>query len=127
MSDQTRIIEEFATREYDAGFVTDVEQDTLPPGLDENVIRQISEIKGEPGWMLEWRLKAYRHWLGMAEPRWPKVEYPAIDYQAISYYSAPKAKKLLNSLDEVDPEILRTYEKLGIPIEEQKIFAFGAE
>ncbi len=123
MSDQTRIIEDFANREYDAGFVTDVEQDTLPPGLDENVIRQISEIKGEPGWMLEWRLKAYHHWLGMAEPRWPKVEYPAIDYQAISYYSAPKAKKLLESLDEVDPEILRTYEKLGIPIEEQKIFA----
>ncbi len=122
MNDQTRIIEEFANREYAAGFVTDVEQDTLPPGLDEKVIRRISEIKGEPGWMVEWRLKAYRHWLGMKEPRWSKVEYPAIDYQAISYYSAPK-KNLLASLDEVDPEILRTYEKLGIPIEEQKIFA----
>jgi Fe-S cluster assembly protein SufB len=122
MSDQTRLIEEFANREYDAGFVTEVEQDTLPPGLDEDVIRAISERKSEPEWMLEWRLKAYRHWLTMVEPHWPKVEYPAIDYQAISYYSAPKRQQL-ESLDEVDPEILRTYEKLGIPLEEQKILA----
>jgi Fe-S cluster assembly protein SufB len=122
MSSQTKIIEEFANREYAAGFVTEVEQDTLPPGLDEDVIRAISERKGEPGWMLAWRLKAYRQWLTMSEPRWPNVHYPPIDYQAISYFSAPK-NKTVESLDEVDPEILRTYEKLGIPLEEQKILA----
>jgi len=123
MSEQTRIIEDFANREYDAGFVTDVEQDTLPPGLDEDVIRLISERKNEPEWMLDWRLKAYRQWLGMREPHWPNVQYPEIDYQAISYYSAPKKTPQLDSLDEVDPEILSTYEKLGIPLEEQKILA----
>ena len=122
MTSQTRIIEEFANREYAAGFVTDVEQETLPPGLDEDVIRQISARKGEPEWMLSWRLKAYRHWLTMTEPRWPNVRYPEIDYQAISYYSAPK-RKALASLDEVDPEILRTYERLGIPLSEQKALA----
>ncbi|MBT8246555.1 MAG: Fe-S cluster assembly protein SufB, partial [Acidimicrobiia bacterium] len=122
MSEQTKSIEEFANREYQAGFVTEVDQDTLPPGLDEDVIRIISQKKDEPDWMLEWRLKAYRHWLGMTEPRWPNVSYPEIDYQAISYFSAPKREKL-ESLDEVDPEILRTYEKLGIPLEEQKILA----
>ncbi len=122
MTTQTRIIEEFANREYAAGFVTDVEQDTLPPGLDEGVIREISARKGEPEWMLEWRLKAYRHWLTMTEPRWPNVSYPKIDYQAISYYSAPR-KKALASLDEVDPEILRTYEKLGIPLAERQALA----
>jgi Fe-S cluster assembly protein SufB len=122
MATQNKIIEEFANREYEHGFVTDVEQDSLPPGLDEDVIRAISKRKSEPEWMLEWRLKAYRHWLTMAEPRWPNVSYPAIDYQAISYYSAPK-KKELASLDEVDPEILATYEKLGIPLEEQKLLA----
>jgi Fe-S cluster assembly protein SufB len=122
MTTQTRIIEEFANREYAAGFVTEVEQDTLPPGLDEDVIRQISTRKGEPEWMLEWRLKAYRHWLTMTEPRWPNVSYPKIDYQAISYYSAPR-KNALASLDEVDPEILRTYEKLGIPLAERQALA----
>ena len=122
MSDQTRLLEEFANREYEFGFVTDVEQDTLPPGLDEDVIRTISARKGEPGWMLEWRLRAYRHWLTMTEPHWPNVSYEPVDYQAISYFSAPK-KKQLDSLDEVDPEILRTYEKLGIPLQEQKILA----
>ena len=122
MATQTTIIEEFANREYAAGFVTDVEQETLPPGLDEDVIRQISARKGEPEWMLSWRLKAYRHWLTMTEPRWPNVRYPEIDYQAISYYSAPK-RKALASLDEVDPEILRTYERLGIPLSEQKALA----
>ncbi len=122
MTTQTRIIEEFANREYAAGFVTDVEQDTLPPGLDEGVIREISARKGEPEWMLEWRLKAYRHWLTMTEPRWPNVSYPKIDYQAISYYAAPR-KKALASLDEVDPEILRTYEKLGIPLVERQALA----
>jgi Fe-S cluster assembly protein SufB len=122
MSDQTRLLEEFANREYEFGFVTDVEQDTLPPGLDEEVIRTISGKKGEPEWMLEWRLKAYRHWLTMTEPHWPNVRYDPLDYQAISYFSAPK-KAQLDSLDEVDPEILRTYERLGIPLEEQKILA----
>jgi Fe-S cluster assembly protein SufB len=122
MTTQTRIIEEFANREYAAGFVTEVEQDTLPPGLDEGVIREISARKGEPEWMLEWRLKAYRHWLTMTEPRWPNVSYPKINYQAISYYSAPR-KKALGSLDEVDPEILRTYEKLGIPLAERQALA----
>ena len=122
MTTQDKIIEDFANREYEHGFVTDVEQDTLPPGLDEDVIRHISAKKNEPEWLLEWRLKAYRHWLTMTEPRWPNVGYPEIDYQAISYFSAPK-KNELQSLDEVDPEILSTYEKLGIPLEEQKILA----
>jgi Fe-S cluster assembly protein SufB len=122
MATQTTIIEEFANREYAAGFVTEVEQDSLPPGLDEGVIRAISERKGEPEWMLESRLKAYRHWLTMTEPRWPNVRYPEIDYQAISYYAAPR-RKALASLDEVDPEILRTYERLGIPLTEQKALA----
>ncbi len=122
MSDQTKMIEEFANREYEFGFVTDIEQDTLPPGLDEGVVRTISAKKGEPEWMLEWRLKAYRHWLTMSEPRWPNVTYDPIDYQGISYFAAPRQEQL-ESLDEVDPEILRTYEKLGIPLEEQKILA----
>jgi Fe-S cluster assembly protein SufB len=122
MTSDTRMLEDLAKREYEFGFVTDVEQDTLPPGLDEDVVRAISERKGEPEWMLEWRLQAYRHWLTMTEPRWPNVHYDPIDYQAISYYSAP-SKKQVESLDAVDPEILRTYEKLGIPLEEQKILA----
>jgi Fe-S cluster assembly protein SufB len=122
MSEQSKIIEEFANREYEFGFVTEVEQDTLPPGLNEDVIRMISAKKEEPEWMTEWRLKAYHHWLGMTEPHWPKVHYDPIDYQAISYYSAPNKEKL-ESLDEVDPEILRTYEKLGIPLDEQKVLA----
>ncbi|MCU0305265.1 MAG: Fe-S cluster assembly protein SufB [Thermoanaerobaculales bacterium] len=121
MSEQTRIIEDFATREYEHGFVTEVEQETFPPGLDEDVVRAISAKKDEPGWMTDWRLKAYRHWLTMTEPRWPNVSYPAIDYQAISYFAAPKKK--LESLDEVDPEILATYTKLGIPLDEQKALA----
>jgi len=121
MATQEKIIEEFANREYEHGFVTEVEQDTLPPGLNEEVIRLISEKKGEPEWLLEWRLKAYRHWTTMSEPRWPNVHYPEIDYQAISYFSAPKKK--LESLDEVAPEILATYDKLGIPLEEQKVLA----
>ena len=122
MADQTRIIEEFANREYEHGFVTEVEQDTLPPGLDEDVVRAISAKKSEPEWMTEWRLKAYRHWLTMTEPRWPNVHYPPVDYQAISYFSAPR-KQQLDSLDEVDPAILATYAKLGIPLEEQKVLA----
>ncbi len=122
MSNQTRIIEDFANREYKHGFVTEIEQDTLPPGLDEDVVRTISAKKSEPEWMTEWRLKAYRHWLTMAEPTWPNVHYPPVDYQAISYFSAPQ-KKQLDNLDQVDPEILATYDKLGIPLQEQKVLA----
>ena len=122
MSTDTKMLENLANREYEFGFVTDVEQDMLPPGLDESIICAISERKGEPEWMLEWRLQAFRHWLTMDEPRWPNVHYDPIDYQAISYYAAP-SKKQVESLDAVDPEILRTYEKLGIPLEEQKILA----
>jgi Fe-S cluster assembly protein SufB len=106
--------------EYKAGFVTDIEQETLPPGLSEDVVRLISAKKGEPEWMTEWRLKAYRHWLTMEEPRWPNVHYPPIDYQAISYFSAPKQRKdAPKSLDEVDPKLLETYEKLGVPLHER--------
>src|SRR5262249_20748185 len=116
-------IESLITREYEAGFVTDVEADTLPPGLSEDVVRKISAKKNEPDWMVEWRLKAYRRWLTMREPHWPNVKYPTIDYQKISYYSAPKSAKPLQSLDEVDPELLRTYERLGIPLQEQKLLS----
>jgi len=123
MTTATRAIEELANREYRYGFVTDVEAETVPKGLNEEVVRLISEKKREPAWLLEWRLKAYRTWLTMTEPTWQNVRYPAIDYQDIIYYSAPKKKPTLNSLDEVDPEILATFEKLGIPLEEQKLFA----
>ena len=123
MTTATRTIEELANREYQYGFVTDVEAETVPKGLNEEVVRLISEKKREPAWLLEWRLKAYRTWLTMTEPTWQNVRYPAIDYQNIIYYSAPKKKPTLNSLDEVDPEIRATFEKLGIPLEEQKLFA----
>ena len=113
-------LREFADREYEFGFVTDVESDALPPGLDESTIHQISKRKGEPDWLLEYRLKAFRHWLTMEEPSWPKVKRNTIDYQKIIYYSAPKPKKTLDSLDEVDPELLETFEKLGISLDEQK-------
>jgi Fe-S cluster assembly protein SufB len=116
----TQTIEQLATRDYKFGFVTEIEQDTFPPGLDEGVVRRLSAIKGEPEWMTEWRLKAYRHWQGMHEPTWANVKYDPIDYQAASYYSAPKSmKNAPKSLDEVDPELLRTYEKLGIPLHER--------
>ncbi len=105
---------------YKYGWVTDIEADTVPPGLNEDIIRAISEKKREPEFMLKWRLKAYRHWLKMTEPTWANVNYSPIDYQAITYYSAPKPKKQLGSLDEVDPEVLKTFEKLGIPLSEQK-------
>jgi Fe-S cluster assembly protein SufB len=123
MTTATRTIEELANREYKYGFVTDVEQEIAPKGLNEDVIRLISSKKGEPAWLLEWRLKAYRAWLQMTEPTWHNVHYPPIDYQAISYYAAPKQKPKLNSLDEVDPEIRSTFEKLGIPLEEQKLLS----
>jgi Fe-S cluster assembly protein SufB len=120
----TETIERLTRREYQAGFETLVEQDTLPPGLGEDVVRAISAKKSEPEWLLEWRLNAYRHWLEMTEPTWANIQYEPIDYQSISYYSAPKRKgDGPKSLDEVDPEILRTYEKLGIPLEEQKMLA----
>ncbi|HEU4692265.1 MAG TPA: Fe-S cluster assembly protein SufB [Vicinamibacterales bacterium] len=123
MTTATRTIEELANREYQYGFVTDVEAETVPKGLNEEVVRLISEKKREPAWLLEWRLKAYRTWLTMTEPTWQNVHYPAIDYQDIIYYSAPKKRPTLNSLDEVDPEIRATFEKLGIPLEEQKLLA----
>ncbi len=113
-------IQEIASREYKYGFVTDIEADQAPPGLTEDIIRFISAKKEEPEWLLEWRLRSFRHWLTMKEPEWANVHYPPIDYQAIRYYSAPKQKKVLNSLDEVDPELRKTFEKLGISFEEQK-------
>lgn len=122
MSDKktNEAIESIVNRQYEPGFVTLVESETLPPGLNEEVIRTISAKKNEPEFMLQFRLKAYRHWLTMQEPNWAHVKFDPIDYQAISYYSAPKQKKRLQSLDEVDPEILETYNKLGIPLHEQK-------
>ncbi len=113
-------IEQIANQEYKYGFVTDIESDVAPPGLNEDIIRLISAKKGEPEWLLEWRLKSLRHWLTMQEPTWANVKFNKIDYQAIRYYSAPKQKKTLNSLDEVDPELRRTFEKLGISLGEQK-------
>ena len=113
-------IESLFNKEYAYGFVTDVESDTIPRGLTEETIRAISAKKSEPEWLLDWRLKAYRRWLTMTEPHWPNVTYPPIDYQAQTYYSAPKSVKPLQSLDEVDPELLKTYEKLGISLTEQK-------
>jgi Fe-S cluster assembly protein SufB len=120
MSTPQSELDAIARAEYKAGFVTDIEQDTLPPGLDEETIRALSARKGEPEWLTEWRLKAYRHWLTMEEPRWAHVHYPAIDYQAISYYAAPRPpKNAPKSLDEVDPRLLETYEKLGVPLHER--------
>nr|HPK65792.1 Fe-S cluster assembly protein SufB [Thermoanaerobaculia bacterium] len=117
-------IEQLATQEYKYGFVTDIEQVKLPAGLSEEIVQRISALKGEPDWMLEWRLKAYRHWLTMREPTWHNVTYPPIDYQAVHYYAAPKSlKDGPKSLDEVDPELLRTYEKLGIPLHERERLA----
>ncbi|MBX3145142.1 MAG: Fe-S cluster assembly protein SufB [Gemmatimonadales bacterium] len=116
-------VETLVNREYKWGFVTDIEADSLPPGLSEDVVRFISEKKGEPAFLLEWRLKAYRSWLKMTEPHWPNVKYAPIDYQSIVYYSAPKTQKPLGSLDEVDPKLLETYTKLGIPLTEQKILS----
>ena len=115
-------LDELLAREYKHGFVTSVETDTLPRGLNEDVIRMISAKKHEPGFMLEWRLKAFQHWLTMIEPAWATVRHPPIDYQSISYYSAPK-KDRPQSLDEVDPELLKMYEKLGVPLEERKMLA----
>jgi Fe-S cluster assembly protein SufB len=127
MSSTNDAIRELAQQEYKWGFVTDIGEDRAPKGLSEEIVRFISAKKNEPEFMLEWRLKAFRHWMTLeknqAEPKWANIHYPAIDYQAISYYSAPKQKPNLKSLDELDPEILRTYEKLGIPLAEQKMLA----
>ena len=124
MSTETPQIEDLANQEYKYGFYTDVEADSAPPGLSEDIVRLISAKKKEPEFMLEWRLKAYRHWLTMKEPQWPNVEYPPIDYQDIIYYSAPKRKEDgPQSLDDVDPELLETYKKLGIPLAEQELLA----
>jgi Fe-S cluster assembly protein SufB len=115
-------VELLATKEYKYGFVTDIEQETVPPGLNEDVIRLISTKKGEPEWMLEWRLKAYRHWLTMQEPRWANVKFDPIDYQAIRYYAAPK-KASATRPEDIDPELLKTYDKLGIPLRERELLA----
>src|SRR5579883_3417708 len=124
MSTEVSTIEQLTNKEYKFGFVTDIETDTVPPGLNEDIIRLISAKKHEPEWMLDWRLKAFRHWLTIKEPTWANVHYPPIDYQAITYYSAPKSRKNApKSLDEVDPELLKTYEKLGIPLKEQEMLA----
>ena len=124
MKTQNETIEKFTSQDYQYGFVTDIEQETIPPGIDENVVRFISNKKNEPDWLLNWRLKAFEHWKNMEEPQWAKVDYPKIDYQSISYYSAPKDKSDgPKSLDEVDPELIKTYNKLGIPLEEQKMLS----
>jgi Fe-S cluster assembly protein SufB len=120
MTTATSTIQELANREYKYGFVTDIETDAVPRGLNEDIIRLISAKKQEPAFMLDWRLKAFRHWLTMTEPTWPNVHYPRIDYQDIVYYSAPKPKKKLSSMDEVDPELRATFEKLGISLAEQQ-------
>jgi Fe-S cluster assembly protein SufB len=123
MSTSTDVIQDLASREYKYGFVTEVEQESLPRGLNEDIIRLISEKKREPAWLLDWRLKAYRVWLAMKEPTWANIKYGPIDYQNIIYYAAPKRRPSLESLDEVDPEIRRTFDKLGIPLEEQKLLS----
>ena len=120
MTTATNTIEELANKEYKWGFVTEIESDSIPRGLNEDIIRIISTKKNEPPFMLEWRLKAYRHWLTMKEPTWQNVHFPPIDYQNIIYYAAPKQKKALTGLEEVDPQLLETYEKLGISLKEQE-------
>jgi Fe-S cluster assembly protein SufB len=120
MSTETSNIEELANQEYKYGFVTDIDADAAPRGLNEDIIRLISSKKREPEWMLQWRLKAYRHWLTMKEPVWPNVTYPAINYQDIIYYSAPRPKVRPKDLSEVDPELIKTYQKLGISLGEQE-------
>ena len=123
MSDENKIVEDLTQSEYKWGFVTDIEADEAPKGLNEDIIRFISKKKDEPDWMTEWRLKAFKHWQTLQEPKWPNVQYPDVDFQDIRYYSAPKSKPELESIDEVDPELLKTFEKLGIPLEEQKKLA----
>jgi len=124
MTADTNNVEDLVKKEYQHGFVTDISSDTVPPGLSEDIIRFISHKKDEPDWLLDWRLKAYRHWLEMEAPKWAHVHYPPIDFQGISYYSAPRSKADgPKSLDEVDPKLVETYNKLGIPLQEQKMLA----
>ncbi len=123
LSDSMQTLEDHTRSDYKYGFTSDIDTDIIPKGLSEEVVRIISAKKQEPEFMLEFRLKAYRHWLTLTEPKWPNVNYPQIDFQEIIYYAAPKKKKLLNSLDEADPELIRTFERLGVPIEEQKVLA----
>jgi Fe-S cluster assembly protein SufB len=127
MTTTNRTIQEIAQQQYKYGWTTDIEAESAPPGLSEETVRWISAKKGEPDWLLEWRLKAYQHFMKLLQeekfPTWANVSYPPIDYQAITYFSAPKPKLALNSLDEVDQELLQTFEKLGIPLEEQKRLA----
>ncbi len=123
MSSTIETVREYVSGEYKFGFVSEVEEERVPPGLNEDIVRLISQKKGEPGWLTEWRLGAYRRWLQMEMPDWQKPKFPPIDFQAISYFAAPKQKERPKSLDEIDPEIRRTYEKLGIPIREQEILA----
>ena len=123
MSNTEKHLAPLLKRDYTEGFVTEIDSETLPPGLDENVIETISKKKQEPEWMLQWRLDAYRRWGDMTPPKWAHLHHPPVDFQDISYYSAPKQKPLLDSLDDVDPKLLETYEKLGIPIDEQKMLA----
>jgi len=120
MGKDNQVLEEITSKEYEHGWTVNLEADEAPKGLDENTVRFISAKKGEPSWLLEWRLKAFRQWQKMEEPKWPNVQYPPINYQDIIYYSAPKKKAALDSLDQVDPELVKTFEKLGISITEQK-------
>ena len=116
----TATLEDYTSSDYKYGFTSNIDTELIPKGLNEDIIRLISSKKDEPQWLLDWRLKAFRHWETMTEPKWPNVKYPPINYQDIIYYAAPKKKNILNSLDEADPELLKTFEKLGISIGEQK-------
>ncbi|HYU11840.1 MAG TPA: Fe-S cluster assembly protein SufB, partial [Stellaceae bacterium] len=121
--DTQQTIRSLSQEGYKYGFVTEIESDTAPPGLSEDTVRFISAKKDEPEWLLEWRLASFRAWREMQEPEWAKVEFPPIDFQAASYYAAPKQQAAPKSLDEIDPELLRTYEKLGIPLREREVLA----
>lgn len=123
VNDQDKILNEVTSNDYKYGFVTDIETETIPKGLSEDVVRIISAKKEEPEWMLEFRLKAFRHWQTMEMPQWAHLFIPEFDYQDVIYYAAPKQKAKLNNLDEVDPELLDTFNRLGIPLEEQKILS----
>ena len=123
MEEKDDILNEVTNGEYKYGFVTDIDTETIPKGLSEEVVRMISAKKGEPEWMTEFRLKAYRHWLTMTMPRWPHLDLPEIDFQDIIYYAAPKQKPKLSSMDEVDPELKATFDKLGVPLEEQMLLS----
>ncbi len=123
LSESMQILEDQTNSDYKYGFTSDIEMETLPKGLSEDIVRSISAKKNEPEWLLAYRLKAFRHWLTLEEPQWPNVDYSPVDYQDIIYYAAPKNKPTLNSLDEADPELIKTFEKLGIPLDEQKVLA----